>query len=57
MLRPLRAGFVWVFLSRAELEAPKGVVVYDWADVRDIPLPTDDRGSILPYLRRFALNR
>ena len=44
----------WVFLSRAELEAPKGVVVYDWADVRDIPLPTDDRGSILPYLRRFA---
>ncbi len=44
----------WVFLSRAELEAPKGVVVYDWADVRDTPLPTDDRGSILPYLRRFA---
>lgn len=41
----------WVFLSREALEAPQGVVVYDWRDVRDIPLPTDDKGSILPYVR------
>ena len=40
----------WVFLSREAIKAPKGVVVYDWGDVRDIPLPTDEKGSILPYV-------
>lgn len=44
----------WVFLSRRPLAAPDGVLVYDWGTVRDIPLPTDDRGSILPYVRGFT---
>jgi hypothetical protein len=47
---PFSSNADWVFLSREALGAPQGVVVYDWGDVRDIPLPTDDKGSILPYV-------
>ncbi len=44
-------GASWVFLSRRELTPPpKGVVVKNWDDVRDIPLPDDEKGSILPYV-------
>ena len=44
---------MWVFLSKAGAEVPEGapVNVVDWEGVADRPLPDDERGSILPYVR------
>ena len=39
----------WVFLSEAPLKAPEGCFVQDWGKVRDVPLPSDGHGSLLPY--------
>jgi hypothetical protein len=45
-------GSTWVFLSRRGLSPPgEGVAVQNWDDVRDIPLPDDEKGSILPFVR------
>ena len=42
----------WVFLSRQELSPPdEGVSVIKWDSIRDVPLPDDEKGSILPYIK------
>lgn len=43
----------WVFLSSEKLANPDGVQIIDWNCVRDVSLPNDDIGSLLPYLRFF----
>lgn len=41
----------WVFLSEGRLSAPDGVIVRDWDKVREVSLPDDEKGSLLPYLK------
>lgn len=41
----------WVFLSKSPLGKPDDVTAIDWGDVRDVPLPDDGRGSLVPYIR------
>ena len=40
----------WVFLSDLPLTAPKGCLEQDWGKVRDIALPRDACGSLLPFI-------
>lgn len=42
----------WIFFSREKLAKPDYKVTFiDWGHVRDIQLPADERGSILPFLQ------
>lgn len=40
----------WVFLSDKSLKAPEGCFEQDWNKVRDVALPRDARGSLLPFM-------
>lgn len=46
-------GTTWVFISERKLPIPKEEEVHetDWARVRDIPLPSDDCGSLINLVR------
>lgn len=41
----------WVFMSKQQLITPQAVQIVDWEDVKDMPLPNDEIGSLLPYIR------
>ena len=40
----------WALFSKEDLKLPKGSKVLDVDSVKDVELPTDDKGSLLPYL-------
>ena len=43
----------WAFLTRGAYSPriPTCCRVVDWSRVRDVGMPTDDKGSLLPFLR------
>jgi hypothetical protein len=49
------AGSIWVFMTRRPFvyryPGKERVREVDWAQVRDITVPTDEKGSLLPLLR------
>ena len=58
VLGEFAAATDWAFLTRGEYRPriPTCCKVVDWSRVRDIAMPTDDKGSLLPLLRfNFAV--
>lgn len=49
----LIAGAVWVYFTRDihRYIKPDNAVVIDWSRIKPFPLPTDERGSLLPLMR------
>ncbi|MGN0834185.1 MAG: fused MFS/spermidine synthase [Kiritimatiellia bacterium] len=53
VLGEFAAATDWAFLTKGEYRPriPTCCRIVDWSRVKDIEMPTDDRGSLLPFLR------